>query len=277
MTDFKMLKVSDKALYWFEVASYISPYATVGSFILSGFALASEHRQERRLVEMSRKLDEIKILINQTRRALEQKLEDIPLRERTGEVLGIEEALNEYRALQSQGILDNIISDSAQTKNKIKTFIDADDTPVDYRVMYCGLYATLLPLRVAAFELFDRPINDINPLVKSENEDLATVEAISISSAETVGSNRVSSRHQEERFLYDELGPVFGTNFYVTVDNTRRNLGTFIPRQGDGDLNAIRSRAQQSRDELAQQKARKAAAPFRQVFDASRAVLATLP
>lgn len=273
MINSSLLNVTDPSTYWSEAVGYLAPYAKIGSLILSGFSLASELRQEKRLEEISKKLDEIKTLILQSRRALERKLNDIPLRERTGEVLGIEEALNEYRNLQSQGILDNIISDSAQTKRKIKTFIDADDTPADYRAAYCGLYTTLLPLRVAAFEMFERPIESINPLVKSEMEDLMEVEAISVRTAETIGDRRVSGV-QTEAYLVDELGPIFGTHFSVKVDNDRRPLGTFIP--GQGDLATIRGLANETRSTLGAQKATEAAAPFREVFAATTHVLAAI-
>jgi len=267
VSEFQLLKVSDRALFWYEVAAYIAPYATVGSFILSGLSLHSEHAQERRLAEISRKLDEIKMLIIQARRALEEKLNDIPIRERTGEVLGIEEALNEYRGLQSQGVLDNIITDSAQTKRKIKAYIESEDTPLSYLAAYCGLYITLLPLRIAGFELFDRPVDQINALVSDELQDIVRIESIAIRSAERVGASRVSPR-QEETFLFDELGPVYGTNFFVQVDNARRTLGTFIPRYGN--LNELRAAAQDMRDAIAAQKAAEAAAPFRRAIDAAK-------
>lgn len=270
MNDFRLLNLSDDFLYWYEVASYIAPYATIGSFNVGGLALQSENRQEERLAEISKRLDEIKTLVTQTYRALEQKLNDIPVKERSGEVLGIEEALNEFRRLRSQGILDNIVSDSAQTKRKIKTYIDAKETPVEFRATYCGLYATLLPLRVAAFQLFDRPITEINQLVKEELLDLVDIESVMINSTETVGSNRVSPVISKD-FLFDELGPTFGTMFSARVDNKARNLGTFLPRNTDlGDLNEIRKRAHDSRDKLATNKATEAAAPFRKVLEATK-------
>ena len=274
MTDFTVLKVSERALFWFELASYASPFATVGSLILSGFSLASENRQERRLAEISKKLDQIKVSINQTRRALEQKLNNMPLRERTGEVLGIEEALNEFRILNSQGILDNIVSDSAQTKRKIETYINAPDTPVEYRVLYLSLYATLIPLRIAAFELFDRPINDINQLVKSETESLLDAESISITSIENVGSNRVSALIFDT-FIWDELGPRYGSKYSVQIDNSLRELGLYTDGP-ESERTAIRESAEKRRDELANQKASEASEPFRLLFETSKVTLGTL-
>lgn len=273
MSDFKMLKLTDRALYWYEVASYIAPFATIGSLIMTGFSLASENRQEKRLEEISRKLEEIKNLIINTRISLERKLNDITMKERTGAILGIVESLKEYQSLKSQGILDNIITESNTVKGKIKTYIESSDVELEYTAGYCGLYLTLLPLRIATFELYDRPISKINGLVIGETEDILGVEEISISSAETIGSKRVSHVN-EDPFELDELGPIVGTTFSVKIDNRTHGVGIFDPR--NGDLNAVRAQARQQRDVFARQKAQEASAPFREVFAAARETLERL-
>lgn len=273
MADFKLLTPSSEALYWYEVASYIAPYATIGSFVLNAFSLASEAAQERRLAEISKKLDEIMHLIVQTKEALEQKMLDIVFKERTGEVLGIHEALQEFRNLRNQGMLDNILSDSAQTKRKIKTWIDAPDTPVALRAAYCGLYLSLLPLRIATFELFERPLAQINPLVKDELQDILDVAPASLACSDTVGRSRVG-KVKETIILLDEMGPVYGTDFTVLVDADIEFLGAFLPRHKN--LKETRDNAHARREALATQKGLDAAAPFQQASQAASQALLRL-
>lgn len=268
MSDFKIIQPSSEALYWYEVVSYIAPYATIGSFILSAFSLASETVQERRLAEISRKLDEIMHLVVEASRALEQKMLDIVLKERTGEVLGFHEALLEFRNLQSQGILDNILSDSAQTKRKIKTFIDAPDTPDALRSAYCGLYLSLLPLRIATFELFKLPLAQINPLVNDELQDMLDVEPLSVKTADAIGRNRVGPVKQVV-VLIDELGPVYGTEFFVQIDGESHSLGFFQPWKKNHA--EVINQAHARRDALATENGALAAEPFNKVLEAARA------
>ena len=272
MSNFNLLKLSDRATYWYEVASYIAPYAKVGSFIVSGLTLISERSQEQRLAEISRKLDEIKTLINRTRAALEKKMNDIPVKDRTGEILGIEETLNEYRIHGRQGVLDNAVSESALTKGKIRAYIEASDTPLAYRGTYCALYTMLIPLRVAAFEMFDTEASEVNKLVAGELSDLIAISDIAIETSEKIGDRRVTAV-QEERFLVDELGPVYGTNFYTSVDGDERTIGTFVPNAHN--IAEVRRTAREVRDGFAAIKASEASAPFRTAFKSARTTLDT--
>ena len=65
--EFKLLKLSNKAKYWYEVASYVAPYATIASAILGGLSYFAVREQNRKLDRIFNKLIEIENLINECR------------------------------------------------------------------------------------------------------------------------------------------------------------------------------------------------------------------
>lgn len=262
----RVLKVSDRALYWREIAKFTAPYATIGSFILSGLSFNSEKKQEERFTEISRKLDEIRSLIVQGRQYIEKKLNDTSLRERTGEVLGIDEALNEYRKLLQEDILTQLIVSSAKTKQTIRTFIVAGDTPLEYRVSYCALYFSLIPLRVATFRLYQSS-RQIKELIKEELNDLIAMERIALDSAKIVGENRVST--MQTSLLGCEPGVGCSLDLYIYVDGKSIHLDNVVRGQD-------RRRANKMRDRFVAEKVAEVMQPFRKALDEARNLLDTL-
>lgn len=93
-------------------------------------------------------MEEISLQIRQLRALVEQRLAEATIKERTGEVLGIQEALNEFLRLRSHGILDNVVTESATTKRKILGYLTESETPLGYYHAYNTLLCTLIPLRI---------------------------------------------------------------------------------------------------------------------------------
>lgn len=246
--NFQIIKPTADQLYWYELASYAAPYATVASFVLSIYAAA---KQDEVNAAILKKLDEISAQIRQLKDSIERKLNDILLKERAGEVLGIRESLLDYQRLKSVGILDNITTDSAQTKRKIAAYLSDAGTPDDYFHAYNALYVMLLPLRATCFNLYERPRSDTDPLLLKEIDDLLSVKDRAILVARTVGANRVAAT--QEPVLIDELGPVWGTDFSVYVDGRVVYSETFSPR--NHDLAERRTRWRLKHEETANAKA----------------------
>jgi len=268
MSDFNVIKPSEGALYWYELAKFASPFATVGSFVLQAISFFSDG-QAAAFERLFRKLDELSQQIAELKQSIEAKLDDMVLKERFGEVLGIKESLEEYHRILSSGILDNIVTDSAQTKRKILAWLDDDRTPVAYLHAYNTLACTLIPLRTASFCLYRRPAPEIKALVKEEINDLLSRSAAAIKAGDTVGRNRVA--YEEKVVLVDELGPVWGTDFIIKVDKTVAYTDSFIPRSND--LQAVRNKAKAHFEELKEQNGWEACQPLEKCFSDAHMLL----
>lgn len=232
MPKFQILQPTTSQLYWFELASYVAPYATVGSFLITaGMAFFHENDNEARHEAIMQKLNEISQQIEDLRLSLERKIDDMILKERTGEVLGIRESLEEYKLLKAQGVLDNIISDSAQTKQKIASYLDSPDTTLEYYLAYNALKCLLLPLRIATFGLFKIDSANLRVLTKDELRDLLLNRQTAINHLIEIGRNRVT--YDSEVIMIDELGPRYGTELWVDVDGKGVWGKTFSPPPND--------------------------------------------
>lgn len=268
MSDFKVINPSDTALYWYELAKFASPFATVGSFIFQAISFFSDG-QAAAFERLFSKLDELSQQIAELKQSIEAKLDDMVLKERFGEVLGIKESLEEYHRILSPGILDNIVTDSAQTKRKMLAWLDDGRTPVAYLHAYNTLACTLIPIRTACFCLYRRPAAEVKALVKDEINDLLSRSAAAIKAGDTVGRNRVT--YEEKVVLVDELGPVWGTDFIIKVDKTVAYTDSFIPRSNE--LQAVRNKAKEHFEELKVQKGREACELLEKCFSDAHSLL----
>lgn len=272
MSEPKVLNTVSDDAYIADLAAYTSPFTTLGFFVLSvlPFLETDSNATERLILG---RLDEISRQIRELRALFEQRLAELTLRERTGEVLGIQEAVEEFVRLRSQGILDNVTTDSAVTKRKILGYIADAETPIGYYHAYNSLLCTLIPLRIWTFFFFGRPRRDLVALVCGELRDLLANRERGTEVARTLGRNRVSGV-SEELILIDELGPVWGTTFTIKVDGKVVYSETFagirqIPRRNIADM---RRESREKREELAERYAELMSEDVRRCYDAADAL-----
>ena len=267
--EFSMLKLSDKAKYWYEVGTYLAPYAKIGSFVLGGLSLLAEAEQNKKLDKILQKLDEIEWLIKECAKKLEEKMEDVALRRTTGQVFGIKEALTESRQLANRDMLAQISVSSAITKNEVKLSMTDETIFLEHRGAYCALYCMLIPLRATVFGLLDEGNGTNNRLAREEVDDLLKMEDLTIAIMEDIGRNRVSNKIGEWLDVYEgesALGRIHRTTFHTKVDGVTRHLGTFK------EYTEGRREAEKRHKDLVLEKINETAAPFRDIFDNARKI-----
>lgn len=154
---------------WRQYFEYAAPFATVGSAIFSGLSYISERNQEKRLEDISYKLDIIRNDIRNLQTTIVQKMESIQLRNITAGVYSIVELINEYAATESDTLLGNILSESSRLKHII--FVTLDDETIDPKLKsaYSSLLMTLTPLRITALAATGRDMDKIFNLVEEES------------------------------------------------------------------------------------------------------------
>lgn len=272
--EFDKLKVSDSAKYWFEVAAYVQPYAAIGSVILGGLSFLEETEQSKKLDRILETLEEIKSQIQECRNALMEKIEDTVLRQRTGEVLGTKEILEEYGRLRRDAVLVNLVTASAVYKNGIFISIADETIPLEHRGAYCGLYCTLLPFRATAFELLTGGDRRDTTLIREEIEDLLAIEKVTLEIIGAIGGNRVSQE------LETETVDVYKTpmeikherNYFVEVDGVKTIVETAIEGSSRGGLQPAKA----SLAELTNEMANEAKKPFEVIFEEAKKSLQAL-
>ena len=259
---FQMLKLSDKAKYWYEVASYAMPYAAVASAILGGLSFLEEREQNKKLDAIIRKLDEIENLIQECANRLEQKMEDVPLRELTGKILGINEALHESQGRKN--ILEALVVPSAEAKHTARISITDDSIGLGHRGAYCGLYCMLVPLRGTILGLLGE-----NPRIGAaemiaELDDLLDLEDVILEIMYSVGRNRVSSPVQVKTVDWYHTRK-HERKLFVLVDGVERAL----IRRVNG-VETVRREAEEKREKLADHLGDEAREPFDEIFEKAR-------
>ena len=262
-TTFKMLKLSDKAKYWYEVASYAMPYATVASAIIGGLSFLEEREQNRKLDAIIRKLDEIENLIRKCKNQLEQKMEDVTLRQLTGEILGIREAMYESRGREN--ILEELVVPSAKAKSKARISITDESIGLEHRSAYCGLYCMLVPLRATILGMLWENTRTSCAEVIAELDDLLDLENVILKIIYSVGRNRVSGPVQVRTvdWIKTRMEMRHEREYFVLVDGIERTL---IRR-----INGImRQEAEEKREKLSENFGDEAREPFEEIFDKAR-------
>lgn len=219
-----------------EIISSIHPYIRIGQFIFDFFnSLNSEDENSEYFEEIFNKLDELKILIKSSYEHLERILNDIPLRERSGEVQAISELLLEIKSIKDRRILIQRLGDiearSATTKKIIISFISSPYVLYEYKIIYFSLLTTLVPLRIASFKLYKNNEREIGKLVKDEFQELIALERQSKDITKVIGERRVSSI-KSSRTILDEMIPSFILHYYVFVDGDLYTLGFYEVGQG---------------------------------------------
>lgn len=272
MGDFKVIQPSEGLTYWYELASYAAPYVAVGSFLFNAISFFTENSTARAFEKVFRKLDEISGQISEMKQAIEQKLNDMVLKERTGEVLGIKESLEEYSRIMSPGILDNIVTDSAQTKRKIFSYLDDERTPLEFFHAYNSLACMLVPLRVACFCLYKPTQSQTRALVVAEINDLLSKVDPALRAADKIGQNRV--KYEEKISVFDEGGAVKQTDFLVWVDKEVVYNDSFIPHQSD--LAVTRRKARDKFDEMKAIKGKEVCKPLEDCYQECRSLLSRI-
>jgi hypothetical protein len=154
---------------WRPYFEYAAPFATVGSAIFSGLSYISERDQEKRLGEISYKIDLVRNDIRNLQTTIVQRMESIQLRNITAGVYSIVELLNEYATTESDTLLGNILSESSRLKHVI--YITLDDEAIDPKLKsaYSSLLMTLAPLRITALAASGRDMDKIFNLVEEES------------------------------------------------------------------------------------------------------------
>ena len=264
-TTFQMLKLSDKAKYWHEVASYAMPYATVASAIIGGLSFLQEREQNKKLDAIIRKLDEIENLIRECKNRLEQKMEDVPLRQLTGQIFGINEALHESQGRES--ILEELIFPSAEAKSKARISITDESIGLEHRGAYCGLYCMLVPLRATILGLLgENPRISCSEMI-AELDDLLDLENVILKIMYSVGRNRVSSPVQVETvdWIKTRMEMKHERKYFVLIDGAERTLIRRI-----NGIEAIRQEAEEKREQLSAHFGDEAREPFEEIFDKAR-------
>lgn len=246
----RIVSEPSESLYWREVSACASAAHTVGSLVFNAIPFAENDRPTA-LRQFARNWAGLGPQIRQLEQSIGSKLTEATLVDRSGEVFGAKAALDEYLRLLSEGILDNIVTQSDVTARTLMGYLAHDDTPIDYYDVANGLLNALTSLRAVTFFLFDRPREERHAAVCSELASSLVNRNRGIESARAVGRNRVSSV-DEELTLIDELGPVWGTIFTIRVDGRVVYHDIFagprgIPRRG---LNEVRKQARLMQESL---------------------------
>jgi hypothetical protein len=264
----KVIQPSSQDSYWLEVFSSAAAYERIGLEVLGAVPFGESDRQTA-LKRFAANFEGIGPLIDQLQVPVTKKLLDPTLRDRAANVAAIDLSISEFIKLGSAGILDTVVRLSDDSVSNIASFLAHADTPPDFYHIANALLVAITAFRAATFFLFDRPKNDIDATVCADLRKSLGDRSRGLENARTVGRNRVSEVG-EELVLLDELGPVWGTNFTITVDGRLVYSDTFagsrgIPRR---TVTEVRQTAEAMRDSLRQSNANVVAAELKKSYDA---------
>ncbi|HEY0427636.1 MAG TPA: hypothetical protein VGC76_07615 [Pyrinomonadaceae bacterium] len=272
MRNFKIFQPSSDDSYWYELYKYAQPYAFIGTATLKAlihFLQEADFKTAERL--FFRDMEGLYLQVRRIKESL-GKVNDTALKERSMEVLFYKESLDEYFGIQNKAILGGVLEESLITKEKIAPYHSDDQAPIEYYHVYNTLKFALLPLRAATFFLYNRPLDEVIPLFKQEIIDFLENEARGIEVAQTIGRNRVSPMHQE-LYVADELGPKWGTEFWIAVDGKTVYVDDFSPVSiPKTEVGAIRNQARQKHAELLDSSAEEVAKDIREAYNTAKTV-----
>jgi hypothetical protein len=247
----RILQPSSPDVYWREVNAIASEYFAIGSLIVRAIPF-DESNRTRAVAQCLTNLRGIERQVTNAEDALRGRLSLLILRDQSDQIIKFRKDLYSFVEAQSQGILDNLTTDSDSAVLNLGNALRNNDTPADYYHVANAMLYVVLALRIASFFLFDRPVAEVTRAVCREMTDLLGTAERALEIARIVGRNRVSGV-DEELILIDELGPVWGTTFSIRVDGRVVYTDTFagsreVPRRS---LNEVRARADRMQSELA--------------------------
>ncbi|WP_439695973.1 hypothetical protein ACFGVS_24695 [Mucilaginibacter sp. AW1-7] len=251
-----------------ELANLVSPFASIGSVIFSYFnSLFQEGIGINTVLD---KLTQISTEIQQLKMTILDKLNQTSLKEKTSEVFGFQDSLNDYYATKDENILANIITESAATKRGIILSLQDPDISIEYYFSYINLLSMLQPLRITTLlldgaKLSSKQIND-------ELSDFLPFKDKGIGTAETIGRDRVI-RYQDLK----SFGEYKETIFQVLVDGNVEYKNSFSPiAVPPQDLGQITISFEQAYESLANQKAKETSESLRANFDNAKKLFDSL-
>ena len=142
---------------------------TILDYLNEERASQNERGRWNTLFEM---LNDLKAELKRDINAIRRFLTNARLREITASVMDHEEAFRELLALPKEQFLSPLIENTRKSKNAIEQELQNEEITNEDAVRYYALYFTVVPLRVACFEMIDNSQADVGRLVVSELNDL---------------------------------------------------------------------------------------------------------
>lgn len=263
------------AAYWLGVVEAAIPYIQAFSGLYSVLTTFGENPQEARLKRIELELKALSAQISKLEEVLKNLILDTVAKQLAAEVLGYRDSLDSYTSLKTQGILDNVLTQSAITKNRLAQYIDDGATPHSFKFYFGSLLNACTSLRMAAIGLYPATRESREKLVLPEAKTfLARIPKIT-ESAQFISDRRVKQDSRVE--MFDELGPIYGTVMSVTLDGKPYWNSFVVPRKGDGNrLSQMRTRADAERKRAVEQAYSQSVAPLLQNANAVQAMLADI-
>lgn len=172
MSDFKILKLSSKVQLGREVFKFASPFATVAGFAVSIYGAIQDQKRHEQIVAM---LNELKSEIRETRRAIIAKIDDTVLKELSGEAFGLSQGFADYGAVNTIGLLDNLLSLSARLRERMESYLEDPNNSDVYKSTFGPPYALVATVRIAILGAYkDRGQGDakeISALIRQQRDD----------------------------------------------------------------------------------------------------------
>ena len=234
----------------------------IGNAVIKFISLFADKKQNQN--EILQKLIELENLVKESVRRLENKIENVTLRNIAGEVSGINESLNEYRVLKINSLLEKLAIDSAMVKSKIILSIEDEEIPAELRSAYCTLYCIVVPLRVAILGQLDPNSYD---LVIEELNELSEMKDVILSIVDSYGRNRVSKKVKSKTVdVYKtRIEMKHQIAYFTIVDGKEWHL--IAPIVGQGESDKFLEDAKQKREKLASEIYRTTIEPFQIFFN----------
>lgn len=269
MSDFQVLKVSDKALLAYEIFKYVSPYATTASFLISAYSFFTDEHQDNQN-ELVEKLDDLVDRVEATKEALLQKIEHTVLKDLTAKVNGIALGFADYGATNSIGTLDNLLTQSALTRSALEGYIEDTSQPIELRITLTGLYTLFSAVRIDVLGAYktQEGTNDgaLNIRINDQKFKALQYEVPFSSMISTLNNGRFSNVHTNDINSMEPNTPVYviGYDFEGNFQTTG-SVNGFGP---NGDYSQKREQANEKRENRVQATFDEAWRPCKEYFHA---------
>ncbi len=261
---------------WSKTFSATNAYLEVAKLVFKTLIELKNKDNDQQLQKMRELVASIRADIRRAEKRIIDAILESRLEERAGEVKGYQETLQEFAYLDDEvgkNVISVLLVDSAGTKQKVQATLAADPAPLDLRHSYFNVLIALLPLRILMHRYAGDTFDDKIQLIVDELSELIAYKRDALSVARRVGDNRTSTVLQEI-FLSDELGPKWGTHFYLIQDGSRISLSFFF-NLGD-DLGFAKIEADQKRKRLAEAATQTVYEPVATAFEAAEELLKEL-
>lgn len=229
------------APYWLATIEAALPYIQTFAGLYSVLSSFGPDSQDVRLKRIEDELRSLTARVAQLEDVIKNLILDDVAKQLSAEVLAYKDSLDSYVTLKQQGILDNVLTQSAVTKNRLLQYIDDNTLPHSYRYYFGALLNACTSLRLSCIGLYSALQASRDKLLAPEAKAMLSRVPRVMQSAQAISEKRVATTSQV--VLIDELGPIYGTTMSVTLDG-KHVWGEFWgPSKGGERLSAMRQRA----------------------------------